>query len=226
MKARGGPGVAVLVFVMVGCILVPPRPLPMPTELDIQDLSDQADAILDYIEGNSVILPDLYDAPIDGGESLLGKGLRMLAPIQIAYAQAKGISPAMKDAIQSLRARHNALQEIKTRGFAGENYRGYPEILDNDSQDPEEKNAAQRVVAAETKNRKKLYNEIVRINEEQALNVSTIERIYAQRRLERGKPAEHFQLPPAGADFDSFKESNAGIRLGEGCIAETWVTLL
>lgn len=226
MRLSGRATGAALVFVLMGCLITPPKPTPPPTSADLEHLIDQADEILDFIEGKTDIMPDMYEAPVEEATSILGKGLSFLSPIETVYAQARGISPETKDIIVSLRERHGELQAVKGKGYAGENNRGYPELYRGDAiEDSEEKNEAQRLIAAETKDRKMLYNEIVRINEHQALNVSTIGRIYAQRRLLRARSGELFQLPPPGDDFDTFKASTPGIRLGEGCAPDAWVTI-
>ena len=81
-------------------------------------------------------------------------------------------------------------------------------------------------MADENKDRKALYREVARLNSEQSVSVSTVEGIYATARLKRAKTGEIFQLPPAGKEFDAFKASAVGKKLGGKCVPKAWVTIL
>jgi hypothetical protein len=70
-----------------------------------------------------------------------------------------------------------------------------------------------------------LYREIARVNADQGATLTSIEHVYAQRRLERAEAGEILQVPPEGADFDKFKSSEAGKRLGSACQPNAWVTI-
>ncbi len=91
--------------------------------------------------------------------------------------------------------------------------------------DNEKRNEAQKLLAEENKDRKALYNEIARLNADTGVTVSAVEGIYALERLRRAKAGEVFQLPAAGADFDSVKASDLGARLGDKCVPGAWVTV-
>ena len=107
-----------------------------------------------------------------------------------------------------MKARFGDVEAAKKTGAVGENNRGFLEMIKPDAiADAEQRNNVQRVVAAENEDRKALYQEVARLNSDQNLTVGTVERIYAQKRLERAKSGEVFQLPPAGADFDAFAAS-------------------
>ena len=115
---------------------------------------------------------------------------------------------------------------MKNKGIVGENNRGYLEVRDPDKKmTPDERNEAQRLVAAECKDRKALYQEDARIEKEKNVSVSLVERTYAMERLRRAKPGDVFQLPPAGQDFDAFTASEQGRKLGAECVPEAWVTI-
>ncbi len=47
----------------------------------------------------------------------------------------------------------------------------------------------------------------------------------ALQRLERAKAGEYYQLPAPGGDFDKFKASARGQRLGAGCVPGAWITI-
>jgi uncharacterized protein YdbL (DUF1318 family) len=115
---------------------------------------------------------------------------------------------------------------IKKKGCIGETNRGYIELRKcAEHENAEKKNAAQKVLADENKDRKALYREIARINKEGELTVTKVESIYAQSRLKRGKKGEQFQLPAAGPEFDAIKKSPLGQKLGSKAKAGAWVTI-
>ena len=91
--------------------------------------------------------------------------------------------------------------------------------------DAEETNRVQRIIAAENEDRKALYKEIARLNGDLDLDVGKVERIYALQRLERAKSGEYYQLLAPGADFNKFKTSPRGQRLGAACVPGAWVTM-
>ena len=87
----------------------------------------------------------------------------------------------------------------------------------------EEKNRVQRIIAAENADRKALYQEVARLNRDQNLSVSKVEKIYALEWFKRAKSGELIQLPKAGEDFNTFKATKNGKALGAQAKPEAWV---
>jgi uncharacterized protein YdbL (DUF1318 family) len=228
---------ALFVIVAVGlaaglsCVRIPSK-FEAHITVDIrQHIEQQAAGTLDFIEGKTDTLPApatptppkksswLRHPPIDSV-------LQLLSPIATAYAaELKTSSAEITQLASSMRQRNEQIQEFKSKGLVGETNRGYLDLHADQVNGSSERNAAQRLIAAENKDRKSLYQEIAKLNKDQNVSMSEIERIYAGERLKRAKPAELFQLPPAGADFDAFKSSDAGKRLGTACVPGAWVTM-
>ncbi len=215
---------AVLLVMYLGCVVVPDQ-FEARIYIDIRHIQAQADEALDYVEGKTEALPEI--APVPESSSMLRDTLRFLSPIGTAYAQEMDESSARAQQIlKSMRDRHNELEAIKKTGGVGENNRGVVEVVDNAKLGgADQVNAAQQLIAAENNDRKAYYQEIARVNKDKNLNVGTVERVYAQRRLLRAKAGEVFQLPPAGEDFEAFKKSAAGQKLGAEAKADAWVTI-
>lgn len=189
-------------------------------------IENQAEQVLDYVEGRTDTLPEL-EAVEPEATSWLRDAVYSLAPIQVAYAQnLNEESPRVKQIAQSMRDRHAELEKLKASKAVGETNRGYVELRPSDALgDAEAKNEAQRLIAAENEDRKALYQEIARLNKEADITVSFIERAYAQKRLERAKSGEIFQLPPDGEDLASFRNSAMGKKLGAQVAPNAWVTM-
>jgi len=220
-----------VLLVGVGCGLIPLR-----TEHTInahivieirQQIEEQADDVLDFIEGTDDALAAPEQESADS-MSWLDHAVDFLRPVRPVYAaeMAELDSPRIREIAKTLKQRHPKLQALKKKSVAGEDNQGYVALRNADRfAEPEDKNAAQKLIAAENADRKELYKEIARLNEEHGVTLSMVERIYARKRLERAEPGEIFQLPPKGADFDEFKESKRGKKLGEACVPEAWVTI-
>ena len=220
-----GATVAALILI-VGCIVIPDT-FNADITITIRHIEEQAGQILDYVEGKSDALPGLD--PVESEDtSFLIRTIRYLSPIQVAYAAEEMVtsSPRVSQIAKKMKERYGDVKAVTGTGAVGENNRGLlkmerPKLII----DPEERNRAQRIVAAENNDRKALYQEIARLNRGQDLDVGHIERVYAQERLERAKKGEYFELPPAGSDFNKFKASPAGQRLGGQCVPGGWVTI-
>jgi uncharacterized protein YdbL (DUF1318 family) len=162
---------------------------------DIPRISTQADNVLDYVEG------------------------RTGAPKDIT-------SPPVAEIADRMRQRNPEIARLKQAGCLGESNRGYVELRDCDeTANPEKRNAAQKLLSEENKDRKALYNETAGLSNNQGVRVSTMESIHAMERLRRAAPGDLFQLPPVGAGFDTVKQSTSGRRLGAKCVAGGWVTM-
>jgi uncharacterized protein YdbL (DUF1318 family) len=212
-------------LVLVGCVVIPDT-FDMSISIDIRHIKQQADDLLGYVAGE---IDDLPEIEADDGpqSSRLRQLFEFLSPVRVVYAaQAKDSSPLVTKLAIKMRERNAELSKLKKTGAAGENSRGLVELVKPEALGgSDEKNAAQRLIAAENEDRKALYKEIARINSDQNLKVGAVERVYAQKRLERAKRGELFQLPPAGEDFGAFKQSTAGKKLGSACVPGTWVTI-
>lgn len=177
-----------------GCLTdLPPAGLPRVSSEDPQDIEHLAAEDLAFIAAAVEMVP----APAD--DDPLGKARSGLA------------------------GRYAAVLDLKRRGCLGENKRGYLELRPSDYlDDPETKNVVQRLVAADNKDRKKLYMERARAS---GATVSAVEHTYVAARLQRGRPGEIFELPSKGEWFDAFQASEAGQRLGEACEPGEWVEI-
>lgn len=215
---------AISLIATLGCVIRTQHTIDAHVTLDIRYIQDQADDVLDFIEGDRDTLPEIRPAQ---ESSLLERAWHAVAPIQVAHAQElKTTSPVVRDLATRMRDRHPQVEALKNSGALGENNRGYVHLFDHESLDTAEKrNDAQQLVAAENADRKALYREIAELNKEARVSVTQVERIYAQRRLDRGRSGERFQLPPSGKDFDEFKSSEMGRKLGDEARPEAWVTL-
>jgi uncharacterized protein len=212
-------------IVAIGCIRIPDKfEAHIVVEIRHQ-IENQAEKVLDYVEGRTDTLPVLQ--PVGSKGSWPRDLIHALRPIQTVYAQElKDESPRVKQIAQSMRERHGELEAIKRQGAVGETNRGYVELRPSDAlDDPEAKNAAQRLIAAENNDRKALYQEVARLNRDANVSVSLVETAYAMKRLERAKPGEIFQMPAAGEEFETFKATALGRRLGEALKPGAWVVI-
>ena len=217
---------ATMVLVAVGCVITTRHTIDAHIVVDIRHIQQQADDVLDFIEGKSETLPGL-EGPAQDDTSWTDRVLDALTPIRVAYAEElKAASPLIGQIAKKLKERHPAIQKLKADELLGEDNRGYV-ALRNDEKftDPKKKNAAQKLVAAENADRKALYKDIARLNKDKKVTLSTVERVYAQKRLERAKPGDLFQLPRKGEEFDKFKASALGKKLGEACQPGAWVKI-
>ncbi|MBI5095440.1 MAG: DUF1318 domain-containing protein [Candidatus Hydrogenedentes bacterium] len=206
---------AVAVLMTLGCVITTKHTIDAHITVDIRHIEKQADNILDYVEGKTNTLPGAESEAKDKkpekarGTSMLRDVIEWMNPIRTAYAaELKQSSPAVKDS-----------------GCAGESNRGVLELRPCDKlTDAAKKNEAQQLIAAENADRKALYKEVAELNRDQNVTVSAVERVFAQKRLERAQPGQVFQLPEPGDDFDAFKKSDVGKKLGAECKPGAWVT--
>ncbi|MCH8204486.1 MAG: DUF1318 domain-containing protein [Candidatus Hydrogenedentes bacterium] len=223
---RVSNGVTLLAVVLiVGCIVIP-NTFDANITITIRHVEEQAGQILDYVEGKSDTLPGLEGTETES-TSFLHRTLQYWSPIQVAYAaELKDTSPRVTQIAKKMKGRFPEVAAIKATGAVGETNRGLlqlqrPGLIS----DAEETNRVQRIIAAENEDRKALYKEIARLNGDLNLDVGKVERIYALQRLERAKSGEYYQLLAPGADFNKFKTSPRGQRLGAACVPGAWVTI-
>ncbi len=214
-----------LAAVGAGCVVRTEHTINAHITVDIRHIEQQADDVLDFIEGKTEELPVAEEEPKP--TSQFQNFLRLLDPMPMASAaELNTLSPLAEDIAKRMQARNGDVAVFKGTGCFGENNRGYLELREcADLSDTDKRNKAQQLLAEENKDRKALYNEIARINKEANVSVSAVEAVYAQKRLMRGKSGDAHQLPPAGADLDEFKASAKGKSLGDKCQPAAWVTL-
>ena len=226
MKRLISFGVAAGIVLVLGCVNIP-RKFEAHITVDIRHhIEQQATSTLDYIEGRTETIKtepvSLAPAP-----SLFEEVVCALSPVNVAYAQElKMTSPTVTQIATRMRERFDEVQRIKSAARAGENNRGYLEIRNTDKiTDADERNEVQRIIAAENKDRKELYQEVARINRDQNVSVAMVEGVYAMERLRRARTGEIFQLPPQGKDYESFMKTEIGGRLGSQASPGAWVTI-
>ena len=214
----------------LGCLIRTEHTIDAHITVDIRHIAEQAEGVLDFVEGKSDQLPGLEGAPADEPTSWFRNVLNAIAPVRVAYAAEQELkktsSPLVREIAVGMRERYEAIEALKEKNCFGENNRGYLELRPCEAmEDAEAKNEAQKLLALENKGRKALYNEIARLNKDDGVSVSTVERIYAVERLNRAESGEIFQLPPPGAAFEDFKKSAKGKALGDKCKPNAWVTI-
>lgn len=211
----------VLVGLMVGCVVIPDT-FDANINVTIRHIEQQADDFLDYVEGKKDTLE-----PSGEQSSLLQRAWNFVSPIQTAHAAETNLnSPRVKQIGAKMKERYAEVVAIKKTGAVGETNRGLLELVKPDLiTDGDEKNKVQRVIAAENDDRKALYKEIARLNEDQNMSVGQVEQVYALERLERADSGELVQMPNAGSGFDKVKGSAIGQKLGAQCTPGAWATM-
>lgn len=225
MKRLSVTGLAAVLAIFGGCVVIPDT-FDANINVTIRHIQEQADEFLDYVSGETDTLPPIGAAPEADQKSMLDRFLDAIDPVQTAYAaEINETSPRVQQIANSMKARFSDVEAAKRTGAVGENNRGFLEMVKPDAiADADQRNNAQKTIAADNEDRKALYQEIARLNADQNLTVGTVERIYAQKRLERAKAGELFQLPPAGADYDKFIASATGKKIADAKPG-AWVTI-
>lgn len=216
-----------MLVLYLGCVVVPDE-ITARIYIDIRHIQEQADKALDYVEGKTDAPPELAPIPDEPQtQSFLRDAIQFISPVRVAHAQEmKESSARATQILTAMRQRHSELEAAKATGAVGENNRGMAELVYPDKiTDAEKRNEVQRLVAAENEDRKAYYQEIARLNKDENLTIATVERVYAQRRLMRGRAGELFQMPPAGEDLNTFLESAMGKKVASEATAGAWVVL-
>jgi uncharacterized protein YdbL (DUF1318 family) len=222
-------------IVAFGCSVIPKK-FDSRVTMDVRrQIERQAESTLDFIEGKTDEIKDgaVKTAPSEKRSqtpqkySLLQGVSEIVNPISVVHAaSSKASSAEVLTIAEELRKRNPFVLEMKRNGIVGESNRGYLDMLSpHKFSDPGEKNDKQRLIAAENKDRKTLYEEVAKLNKEDNVSVSMVERIYAFERLKRAKTGDVFQLPGESVDFDAFKVSGIGVKLGAECVPKAWVTI-
>lgn len=215
---------ALIIVSLVGCVIRTEHKIDAHITLDIRHVQEQAEDVLDFIEGKTDALPGFEE---DKPTSWLYRSLEFFNPIETVYAaEMKTDSDRVKQIATELRKNNAAVAKLVSSGCFGESNRGYVELQDCDGlKDAAAKNEAQQLLASENNARKALYTEIARLNKEEGLSVTAVEQIYAAQRLKRGATGERYQLPAAGEIFNEIKASDLGKKLGAACTPGAWVTI-
>ena len=215
---------ALAVFTLtIGCVVIP-NTFDANINITIRHVEEQAEKLLDFVEGETDTLKG-SDVGADNSSSL-ERAVDFLSPMQVSYAAETSTttSPRMKQIAESMKERYPLVEDIKKTGAVGESNRGFLELVKPELiTDTEKKNELQRIMAAENKDRKALYQEVARVNSDQDMTIGTVEMVYAEKRIERASKGDLIQIPEAGAAFEKFKASKAGKALGDECKAGSWV---
>jgi len=218
---------AAIAFLAIGCVITTKHTIDAHITLDIRHIEKQADNVLDFIEGKTDTLPATPEGAA-GPSSLLHGVLDAVSPIRMAYAaesKMKEDSAGIKEYAEKMRARQPDIAKWKEKGVICEDNRGYLSLREGSVSDPKEKNEVQKLIAAENDDRKAMYRQIARESASAEVTLTSVENVYAQRRLERAKSGEIYQLPPEGPAFDKFKASETGKKLGDKCKPGAWVAI-
>ncbi len=216
----------------VGCVIRTEHRIEAHVTLDIRHIEQQADAVLDYMEGKTDVMPELAPAG-DMSRSVLRGLLEWAAPMHTACAEElKTESARYRQILKSINERSARVNELKAQGCLGETNRGYLALRDCPAlQDADQKNEIQKLMAEENEDRKAFYSEIAHLNSDNKnVTVAYVERVYVWKRLERAESGQVCQLPsnggaPEGYTFDAFKATPLGQRLGAACVPDAWVTI-
>jgi len=98
----------------------------------------------------------------------------------------KEMTPEVKTALDSRRARFDQLKEFKRQGVIGENNKGYVELLVENTE-------AKNLVEAENKDRRFIYTTIVQQNNLSADALSTVESVFAQVQRDKASTGDKMQ---------------------------------
>ena len=206
----------------IGCVVIPDT-FDANINITIRHVEEQADAFFDLVEGESTTSDEGVSSD---KSSSLQRAIDFISPVQVVYAAETNskISPRMKQIAASTKKRKPQVEAIKKTGAVGESNRGMLELVKPELiTDKEKKNELQRILAAENKDRKALYQEVARLNKDQKMTVGAVEKVFAAKQIERAKKGELIQIPAAGEAFEKFKVSKIGKALGAQCKAKAWV---
>ena len=114
----------------------------------------------------------------------------MCAAASVVFAQAaydiKEVTPAVKSALESRKARFGELKDLKTQGLVGENNRGYVQALSGGAD-------VKALVSAENKDRKAVYEAIVQQNGLDSSALVTVEKVFARVQRDKAEKNEKVQ---------------------------------
>ena len=197
-----------LIGLAVGCVVIPDS-FDANINVTIRHIEEQADDFWDDVESETT-----SDSAGENELSFLQRAINFINPIQTAYAAEK-LSPRMDQIKAKIKQRYGDVQAAKKTGAVGESNRGMLELVKADKiSDGDQKNEVQRVIAVENEDRKALYKEIARLNNDQNMTVTTVEHAHAASLMKRAKKGDLVQVP-SDADFlQKFKDTPIGKKLG------------
>lgn len=198
MKKASAWGLLLALTFSLGCVTQEGQGIISNAAPNLRYIEEQAVMVLDFVEGSR--------------DALSG--------------QPEALSPQLMEIAGRMRLHHPEIAVLKQQSCLGETSQGLVELRECDAiQDSEAQNTTQKVIAEENKDRKALYNEIVRLNRDLSdITVATVQYVYFLARLNRGHGGESFEMPEPGPAFDGIKGSAAGKRLGDQCRPSAWVT--
>ncbi len=156
----------------------PNRPIKIEAHitLDVRQVKQAASSIEDEISGK---------APAQKPMSRLQEWVLPSAWAEAAQLKVK--TPEVQSAIDSRKARYDAIKVFKAQGAIGEDNQGHVAALSG--------GAEAQLVAAENADRELIYRAIVEQNNLPAGAIGTIRSTFAQEQRERAASGEKIQLP-------------------------------
>ncbi len=150
----------------------PNRPIKIEAHItiDIRQVKDTVSSIEDMVSGKQPVKA----APDKNSKSLLA---------EYAYAQDE-----VQSAIESRKARYQAIKDHKRQGLIGENNKGYLTAFSEDS-------AVKNLVEQENRDRLIIYKSIVEQKGYPKDAISQIEEVSAQEQRDRAETGEKIQQP-------------------------------
>ena len=118
--------------------------------------------------------------------------LMLVAFSATAWAQAtydiKEMTPAVKAALESRRARFENLKALKAQRFIGENNQGYVQVLTGGP-------ATKEIADAENADRSLIYRTIVKQNDLPSKALKTVEEVFAGVQRDKAASGDQIQTP-------------------------------
>lgn len=169
-----------------------------PPTTDFTPIHEEIKRILDYVEGRSTILPEMFS---------LGRKLKPGEPESNGAPGAKennlsGTSKVL-ESLGKMRDRNREVVQLKEAGCLGESNRGLLVLRECEQiATAKERNTVQRLIAAENKDRAGIYNEIARLNRDiPGTNVALVQSLFVLERLRRATASTWIQLPDEGSAY-------------------------
>ncbi len=119
----------------------------------------------------------------------------LLAAVLLAVVSSEGfaakydikeLTPEVKSALDSRRGRFDQLRQLKEQGIVGENNKGYVEVLQDNAE-------AKGLVEAENRDRKFIYQTIVKQNNLPSDALATVEEVFAQVQRDKAASGDKIQ---------------------------------
>lgn len=168
------------------------------TGQDIQRIGEEAEWLVDYMEGRLAVAED---------SRLLELHKGLLAETNFD-------------------ARRQRIALLKAQGCLAENNKGRLELRACEGlSTAADRNEAQQLLADENKDRKTVYKRIAEGHKDGRISVSRVERIYVLKRLSHAAPGQVFQLPREEEDLEALRAMGVIQRLGGHGAGDAWVII-